>query len=102
MAHPRFNSDEVARRGKVLYEAGIRARVENDTNVGKLVSIDVETGDYEIREDLNMEAPRRLHAKHPAAVIYTFRRPLLDTALLNSYELVAQFTEGGLATVDPI
>ncbi len=58
MGHPRFSSEEIERRGKELYEKGIRARVETPENIGKLVSIDVETGDYEIGDDTTIDAPR--------------------------------------------
>jgi clan AA aspartic protease len=35
-------------------------------------------------------------------ILATGRRPLLGTALLSGQELVAQFTEGGLVTVDSL
>ncbi len=35
-------------------------------------------------------------------VLATGRRPLVGTALLNEQELVIQFTEGGLVTVDEL
>ena len=35
-------------------------------------------------------------------VFATGRRPLLGTALLDSHELVIQFTEGGLVTIDEL
>ncbi len=35
-------------------------------------------------------------------VLATGRRPLLGTALLDEYELVVQFTEGGLVTIDEL
>ena len=37
-----------------------------------------------------------------ARVFATGRRPLVGTALLDSYELVIQFTEGGLVTIDEL
>jgi clan AA aspartic protease len=37
-----------------------------------------------------------------ARVLATGKRPLLGTALLQDYELVAQFVEGGLVTIDPV
>jgi len=73
MGHPRLSSEEIERRGKELYEKGIRARVETPENIGKLVSIDVETGDYEIGDDTTIDAPLRLHARHPGAAVYTLR-----------------------------
>jgi clan AA aspartic protease len=35
-------------------------------------------------------------------VLATGRRPLLGTALLDEHELVVQFTEGGLVTIDEL
>src|SRR5579862_3152249 len=51
MPHPRFQSEEIARRGEGLYEQRLRALVETEENLGKIISIDIETGDYEIDED---------------------------------------------------
>lgn len=73
MQRSRFSSEEVGRLGKELYERDIRALVETEANIGKLLSIDVETGDYEIGDDRSLDAPRRLHAKHPGAAVYTLR-----------------------------
>jgi hypothetical protein len=73
MASTDFDKESVGRRGEELYARTIRSRVETEENIGKLVSIDVETGDYEIGSDLDLDAPRRLLAKHPNARIYTAR-----------------------------
>ncbi|HZT40902.1 MAG TPA: hypothetical protein VFA07_01870 [Chthonomonadaceae bacterium] len=45
-------NEEIARRGKELYEQQIRALVDNEENRGKIVSIDIETGDFSIDDDL--------------------------------------------------
>lgn len=73
MGHPRYNGEEIGRRGRELYDQGIRTKVESEENVGKLVSIDIETGDFEIGDDRSLDAPRRLLAKNPGAAIYTLR-----------------------------
>lgn len=73
MGHPRYNSEEIAQRGRELYEQSIQAKVETEENVGQLVSIDIETGAYEIGDDRSLDAPRRLLARHPDAAIYTLR-----------------------------
>ncbi|MDQ2733136.1 MAG: hypothetical protein M3Y56_15900 [Armatimonadota bacterium] len=73
MPHPQFSGQEIASRGRELYEIAIRKDVETEDNIGKLVSIDIETGDYEVGTDDSVEAPRRLHEKHPGAAIYTLR-----------------------------
>lgn len=72
MGHPRFSGEEIARRGQALYEQTVRASVETEDNVGKILSIDIETGDYEIGEDLLAPA-RRLLEKRPEAAIYGLR-----------------------------
>lgn len=69
MPHPRFSGDEVVARGEQLYEQSIRAKVETAENIGKIISIDIETGDYEIDVDI-MQAGLRLQARHPDAAIY--------------------------------
>jgi hypothetical protein len=69
MPHPRYTGDEIERRGQELYEHSIRPLVETDQNIGKIISIDIETGDYEIDDDLIVTG-RRLQAKHPDAAIY--------------------------------
>jgi hypothetical protein len=39
--HPRFSDEEITRRGQELYEQKIRALVETEENIGKLVSINI-------------------------------------------------------------
>jgi hypothetical protein len=72
MPHSRFSGEEIARRGEELYESSIRPRVESEENVGKIVSIDIETGDYAVGED-PLVTGRRLQARHPDAAIWTKR-----------------------------
>ena len=72
MPHPRFSGPEIARRGKALYEEHVRALVETEENIGKIVSIDIETGDYEVGDDL-ISTGDRLFARHPGAAIYGAR-----------------------------
>src|SRR5689334_351342 len=71
MPHPRFSGEEVERRGQELYEREIRSKVENE-NEGKIIAIDIETGDYEIADD-NLAAARRLLDRHPGAAIWALR-----------------------------
>lgn len=72
MLHPRYSDEEIERLGKRLYEQRIRALVETEQNVGKIVSIDIETGDYEIGED-SASAGKRLLARRPEAALYGVR-----------------------------
>ena len=55
---------EVARRAKHLYEITIRQKIEWEENIGKMVIIDIETGDCEV-DKTGLKAARSLRAKHP-------------------------------------
>lgn len=57
------------KRGKELYENVIRAQVERQENIGKIISINVETGEYEIGEDLVVTSSK-LKAKQANAIIW--------------------------------
>jgi len=52
MSKPKLSREEITQRGKELYENSIRLRAETPENIGKIVSINVETGEYEIGDDL--------------------------------------------------
>jgi hypothetical protein len=68
---PRYNKEEFARRGNELYESKIRSQVEQD-NCGKIVAIDIETGAFEVAEDI-VTASNRLLAKYPDAQTWFIR-----------------------------
>lgn len=57
------------KRGKELYENVIRAQVETPENIGKIITINVETGEYEIGEDLVVTSSK-LRAKQANAIIW--------------------------------
>jgi len=61
--HPRYPGDELGRIGHELYEKNLRAKVETKENIGKIISIDIDTGEYEIGDDLLVTANRLLN-KH--------------------------------------
>jgi hypothetical protein len=69
MPYPQLSRQEIAQLGKVLYQRSIRAKVETEENIGKIVSINVETGDYEVGDDL-VETSLRLRAKQPDAALW--------------------------------
>lgn len=72
MSHPNFSDEEVAQRGKELYDKQIRTQVETAENIGKIISIDIESGDYDIDDDL-LTTCRRLQARHAHPVLWTER-----------------------------
>lgn len=62
----RKHRDEIVRLGKELYEREIRHKVE-DEHRGKIISIDVESGDWEIGKSV-VETTDRLWERRPAAI----------------------------------
>ena len=68
---PKYTPEEHARRGTEIYEKVVRPKVEKG-NVGKIVSIDVDTGEYELGET-TLEAAEGLLARLPNAQIWSER-----------------------------
>ena len=68
---PRYSKEEFARRAKAIHETKIRPQVES-TNRGKIVAIDIETGEYEMDAD-QMAACDRLHARLPDAQTFCMK-----------------------------
>lgn len=74
MTKERMSGDEIWRRGDEWYDNHIRPLVETDENIGKIITIDVETGDYEITTWLNSyQGSDTLLAKHPNAELIQIR-----------------------------
>jgi hypothetical protein len=67
----RYSKEEIARRGQELYESGIRQQVEAG-NDGKIVAIDIETGEFEVDENV-VPATNRLFECHPDAQPWVIR-----------------------------
>jgi len=70
--YTQMSGDEVAQRGNAMFAQRVRAEVKTPENIGKMVIIDVETGDYEI-DVLGLEASHHLHTKRPDAPLYGIR-----------------------------
>jgi hypothetical protein len=74
------NHLKIARRGQDLYNRGrslseresIRSQVETRERIGKIIAIDLDTGNYEIDDNL-LEAIDRLRAQFPDATIWSER-----------------------------
>jgi hypothetical protein len=65
MAQPRYSMEEHARRGRDWYEQVVRPKVEAG-NHGRIVAIDIETGEYELADDV-LTAAQTLLARLPDA-----------------------------------
>jgi hypothetical protein len=68
---PRYSKEEFARRGDELYETQVREQVE-EGNYGKIVAIDIETGTFELADDI-VRASARLLARVPDAQTWFIR-----------------------------
>lgn len=64
-----YSTDEVVERGEEIYQSGIRQTLETGDNIGKLLMIDIETGEWVIGTD-RIEMARRARAKNPHARLY--------------------------------
>jgi ferredoxin len=71
MEHPVYSREEVAARGRAIYEEQIRSRVEPE-HEGEFVVIDVDTGEYEIGKD-DVALMKRAAERHPVHSLYGMR-----------------------------
>lgn len=67
-----LSREAVAQRAKELYASVIREKVEVEENIGKMVIIDIETGDYEI-DKTGLQSSRNLSQKYPNARLFGIR-----------------------------
>ncbi|MFM7220236.1 MAG: hypothetical protein ACKO21_08505 [Nodosilinea sp.] len=68
---PRYPKEEYARRGNEIYESQVRAQVEAG-NHGRIVAIDIETGAFEVADDV-VAASQQLLTKYPDAQTWFIR-----------------------------
>jgi hypothetical protein len=73
MSERPYDKDEIARRGKDLYEGHVRGEVEaGGANEGRFLAIDVDSGDHEVADDA-LGAGAGLRRRRPDATIYLMR-----------------------------
>lgn len=73
MAQPRASNQEIMTRAETLYREKIRDQVEGEaSNIGKIIMIDVDSGDYEI-DSRSLDAGDRLRARRPNGDFYAIR-----------------------------
>ena len=63
---------EVARLGQQWYDKKVRSLVETTENLGKMVLIDVETGEFTVAVE-GLQASQELHTRHPEAPLFGIR-----------------------------
>ena len=67
-----LSREEVARRARQLYKNSIRQQVETDENIGKMLIVDFESGDYKV-DETRLKAARKLSTKHPHSRLFGIR-----------------------------
>jgi uncharacterized membrane protein len=67
-----LSGEEVAKRAYRIYEDTIRQQVETEENIGKMVIINIETGDYEV-DETGLQAAQNLKVKSPYARLFGIR-----------------------------
>jgi hypothetical protein len=67
-----LSHEDVGKIADRLYESGIRAKVELSENIGKMVIIDIETGDYEVDKN-GLQAAKRLNARYENTRLFGIR-----------------------------
>lgn len=67
-----YIEDEAVRRGQALYKQEIRATVDEVKNRGKMLVINVETGEYKMDDD-DVAAAKRAKARFGDAALFTMR-----------------------------
>jgi len=64
-----LSSSEVARRAQELYDKKIRAEVEREENIGKMVIIDIETGEYGV-DKTGLSSAKKMRQEKPYARLF--------------------------------
>jgi hypothetical protein len=85
-----LSHEDVGKIADRLYEDSIRAKVELPENIGKMIIIDIETGDYEVDKN-GLQAAKRLNARHENTRLFGIRI---------GYNVAASF--GGVVTTPTV
>jgi hypothetical protein len=67
-----WTAGNIVSAGEKIYESNIRQVVETPDNIGKMLTLDVETGEYRIH-DRGMEIALELKQQRPMAKLYTLK-----------------------------
>lgn len=71
MGEPGLTKDDIAKRGRDIYERDIRAGIEHEHD-GEFLVVDVVTGEYEVGED-DDEVFGRSEARNPDGLFFLMR-----------------------------
>ena len=65
----KYTGEEIGDLGSNIYKTKLRDILETEENIGKIVSIDVLSGDFEIADDL-LDSGMKLRERRPDAEMY--------------------------------
>ncbi|MGI4791888.1 MAG: hypothetical protein ACRYFS_23945 [Janthinobacterium lividum] len=51
----------------------LRSQIETPENIGKLILLDLDSGDYEVDDESSLEAVHRLQSRHPGVKLFALR-----------------------------
>ncbi len=69
---PRYSKKEFAQRGDEIYESQVCQQIDEEIDRGRIVAIDIETGEFELADD-TMMATRQLYDRLPDAQPWVVR-----------------------------
>lgn len=67
-----LSPEEIAKRARKLYNSTIKEQVEQEENIGKMVIIDIDTGEYGV-DETGLESSKTLLTKHPNGRLFGLR-----------------------------
>ena len=88
MVHLQRNEQDVIARAEALYLGGIKDQLTED-QLGQFLSIDLDSGDYEIGES-SVETCDALKKRHPDAYVFTMRHGFISAG---SFSFAPKSTE---------
>jgi hypothetical protein len=87
-----YTESEIVRRGQMLYEQYIRAAIDEVKDRGKLLVINMETGEYEMDVD-DVVAAKRAKKRFGEAALFTMRIGYASAYRLGRSSLKSTVTE---------
>ena len=67
-----YTGEEIAARGEAVYDAKLRQILDVPENRGKVVAVDIDSGDYAVGRR-SLDVVTELQARRPEAFIYILR-----------------------------
>lgn len=86
-----MTAEEIGDKGKAVYRERLQAQLDTPENQGKVLSIDIKSGDY-VLGDHHFHTSGGLKAKRPDAIIYTMRIGF-PAVIKAGWRLSSRFTE---------